>query len=1171
MHNNTNNNTNVNHDTNDTGGRMTRSKRKALAALFAAVSLAGCGGGTQADPESAQAAAAAAATDAGTTRVAAPLSSSEAPGMGTLVEAAAWVPLANEWGAFSLPAAATVRYGANNTWVERNLSAGPGECTNAFFGTDPLPGTVKRCEVDSIDVPPPPPAGSWVFAGNEWQTITLTSARRVRYGANGTWLERDLPAGQVLCTNTFFGTDPLPGIVKRCEVFEESVSPPPPPTGSWVLAGSEGQAFTLLAARRMRYGADGVWLERDLPAGQVSCTNTFFGSDPLPGVVKRCEVWEETGSPPPPPAPPVITSFTPTSGPVFTVVTISGTGFDLATGASVGGVTATFELVSPTLVRVRVPAGAASGRIALTAGSAATVSLGDFTVTQPASVPTVSSVTPTTVAPGGQITVSGTALTEVASARLGSVTLTIVSQTATSLVLALPPTAESGTLVLVDRTGVARDAATIQVLVPMTVSGFSPTTVTRGQTLTITGRGLDRVTTVRFVGADAPVASRSGSTSITVTVPTAASSGRVTLIANGGDQVTSGSDVTIIDAVTVVTQVHRVGVGGTVSVTGTGLDRVSSIQLGGSNVGITARSATSVSFVVPADVICADIVLRLDDGSGVPAGSVITGSDCGLRSAGVEFAQLLSQRTDDPRLRLAAGKETWVRAFVVSSNAGTPAPQVRVQGTDASGHLLGSLVMSGPSALPLLASGAAVPDSLRVDDSRTFRAELPAAWVQPGLQLRVQAGESEDPSTIVDANPSIVDSGGLRVVVVPLWSGPYGPALPGADTVQQLVASRFPVAADRISVSIRAPYALTSVTSGVQTSSQWSNALSELESLRDLEAPTVVYYGLVQPRVGGGIAGIGYVNSIGSQFPALSSLGWDASRAAWSQTMIHELGHNLSRSHAPCGGVSSFDPAFPYADGSIGPNPAFDPGTDQIGGIAGQYDVMGYCSGTFFSDYNLSGVKNFLEARPMAMKTAAKQADKADAAPVWLVIRGTVDADGARVRTVRAATDTTQPPERGGRSGSHTLRLTTRAGTVSDHAIDAIEVDHVDGESHFTLRVANPGPLQRIEIVRQGKVVFTRDTEAAPVNTRAKAAVGSTAAGVRTTGGGWVMTWGAADHPRASLTLVIGTSRRVLAVDAEGGRWTIPTATLQDLPPGGHVELSLSNGIDTLLLKLARP
>ena len=60
---------------------------------------------------------------------------------------------------------------------------------------------------------------------------------------------------------------------------------------------------------------------------------------------------------------PSITSFSPASGPVGTVVTIFGTGFLGASKVKVNGVTATITKDTATKIKIMVPAGATTGNI----------------------------------------------------------------------------------------------------------------------------------------------------------------------------------------------------------------------------------------------------------------------------------------------------------------------------------------------------------------------------------------------------------------------------------------------------------------------------------------------------------------------------------------------------------------------------------------------------------------------------------------------------------------------------------------------------------------------------------------------------------------------------------------------------------------------------------------
>jgi len=77
----------------------------------------------------------------------------------------------------------------------------------------------------------------------------------------------------------------------------------------------------------------------------------------------------------------VISSFTPTSGPVGTVVTLTGTGFMGVSLVKFNTSTATsFTVVSDTQITATVPSGATSGKISATSAAGAGLSLADFKV-----------------------------------------------------------------------------------------------------------------------------------------------------------------------------------------------------------------------------------------------------------------------------------------------------------------------------------------------------------------------------------------------------------------------------------------------------------------------------------------------------------------------------------------------------------------------------------------------------------------------------------------------------------------------------------------------------------------------------------------------------------------------------------------------------------------------
>jgi subtilisin family serine protease len=61
--------------------------------------------------------------------------------------------------------------------------------------------------------------GTWTRVATEHQSFTITgTAKTVRYGAGTKWVTKSL-VGNGVCTNAFFGQDPIPGRLKGCDVF----------------------------------------------------------------------------------------------------------------------------------------------------------------------------------------------------------------------------------------------------------------------------------------------------------------------------------------------------------------------------------------------------------------------------------------------------------------------------------------------------------------------------------------------------------------------------------------------------------------------------------------------------------------------------------------------------------------------------------------------------------------------------------------------------------------------------------------------------------------------------------------------------------------------------------------------------------------------------------------
>lgn len=129
---------------------------------------------------------------------------------------------------------------------------------------------------------PPPPASTWQVVASEGQTFTVTGTQTVRYGSGTSWITRVVTGGGT-CSNSWFGNDPLVGVVKRCEVAVTAADT------VWTVIATEGQAFNVSGTQTVRYGSGTRWITRTVTGGG-SCTNAWFGNDPAYGVVKACAV-----------------------------------------------------------------------------------------------------------------------------------------------------------------------------------------------------------------------------------------------------------------------------------------------------------------------------------------------------------------------------------------------------------------------------------------------------------------------------------------------------------------------------------------------------------------------------------------------------------------------------------------------------------------------------------------------------------------------------------------------------------------------------------------------------------------------------------------------------------------------------------------------------------------
>ncbi len=315
---------------------------------------------------------------------------------------------------------------------------------------------------------------------------------------------------------------------------------------------------------------------------------------------------------------------------------------------------------------------------------------------------------------------------------------------------------------------------------------------------------------------------------------------------------------------------------------------------------------------------------------------------------------------------LVAGEPALLRVFVSASGAsgeGMPPVRARFYRDGSEVHVVN---IDAPSA--------AIPTRLNEGDLEvSANAPIPASVIQPGLEMVVEI----DPDSTLDASLGIVrripaegrapvsvrvvpeldftivpflwreapDSGIVRLAAGltadnPMVFGPMNTLLPVRD----------------IDLKVHEPV--------VTARNDAFSLVGETRAIRTLEgaASDAYYQGIMSgPRTG--ILGIASVPGRAS-FSIPNPL-----------VMAHELGHNFSLQHAPCGGASGSDPDFPTPDGTIG---AW--GYDMRGNslVAPRtYDLMSYCDPQWISDYHFAtalGYRVYEEADSAAAMAVASGA-----------------------------------------------------------------------------------------------------------------------------------------------------------------------------------------------------
>lgn len=292
---------------------------------------------------------------------------------------------------------------------------------------------------------------------------------------------------------------------------------------------------------------------------------------------------------------PQITSFTPPSGTIGTVLTITGVNFP---GNAIvtfnGGVTSTPSKVTPTEIICQVPAGATTGNFSVSGANSPSA----FTIT---AKPIITSVTPPQGGVDKDITITGTYFTGATIKFANNITATKVGAgTDNQVVVKVPSGAVTGKITVTNAVGSTLSPADFQIISPPTIAGFSPASGSAGTTITITGTNLNFNPEVRFFNNVLATIKSISPTTILVDVPVGAANGKITVKTDAiTTPISTLTDFQILSKPNITSINPSSGtLGSLVTINGTNLSGVNSVTFDGVTTTAIEPGATNLKVEV---------------------------------------------------------------------------------------------------------------------------------------------------------------------------------------------------------------------------------------------------------------------------------------------------------------------------------------------------------------------------------------------------------------------------------------------------------------------------------------------------------------------------------------------------------------------------------------------
>ncbi len=447
------------------------------------------------------------------------------------------------------------------------------------------------------------------------------------------------------------------------------------------------------------------------------------------------ELWVSDGSPiavsGQVPAAPVISSFTPATGPWGTTVTINGTNFTNASAVKFNSTYAVpFTVNSTTKITVNVPQGATTGKIQVITPGGTAVSGSDFTALLPASI---TSFTPATAAVGTSVNITGTNFTGATQVKFNTgMATTFKVNSATSITATVPAGATTGPIYITTPAGTFESPDNFILAQPPVITSFMPSSGPVNTVVHIQGDNFLGATGVAFNTSTVATFTVHSNTYISATVPAGATTGKISVTTAGGI-LQSATNYTVTNALpaTITNITPASGPAGTlVTITGTNFQASSVVKFNTTNaLRYTVTSATTLVAEVPEGATTGKISIT------TPAGTVQSTGNYTVTTtpAGPPSISSFSPATGIPNATVTITGTNFSKATEVSFN-GNPALSFKVNSDASIAVLVPHDAVTGKISVSTLTGNAV--------STANFTVTQPVSTLLSGLVKDITSGTS---------------------------------------------------------------------------------------------------------------------------------------------------------------------------------------------------------------------------------------------------------------------------------------------------------------------------------------------------------------------------------------------------------------------------------------------